>query len=163
MSSKKKSPDSYLIICEGEGEIEFLKNIKMKGMFKEKYGNPTIKLFKSWGWLRRIRAIEKGFDIIIFIHDTDDVSYIKDKIKLFEKSNQKIFWNNPNFDYFVAEYIGLKFNKDDNKDVLRKIKDNMKSKSGKLINYSKFIEKGDIKNIKNKSNYQIIDLINFNI
>lgn len=148
-----------LIICEGPSEQLFLEELKRQDKIKTEFGITHIILFKSWNLTRRIKTVYKGYDKIILIHDSDDLSLVKKHTDFFDEHIGKVIFNRPNFDYFCGEYLNLKWNKDDKRDVLRQISKIIKSKNGKKLDYKEFLKKGDIKNINNLSNYRIIDLM----
>ena len=152
-----------LIICEGESEELFLNELKSQGKLASNITSAKIIIFKSWTRTRNIKTIHKGYDEYWLIHDTDNINEVSKFIDFFKENIGRVILNDPNFDFFCGEYLNLKWNKDDKKDVLRKINGVVKSKRGKKLNYNIFIEKGALKNIKNKANYEIISLIDFNI
>ena len=147
---------NVLIICEGESEKSFLTILKKQGRIKLEYGNVDIRLFKSWGALKRIRNIHPGYDRYIFIHDTDDVDYVGDKIESF-KNTGEILFNKPNFDFFCLEYLSLKIKNPTNEKVISKIKE--KYGRGKNINYEQFLKDGSFQGIKNPNHFEILKLI----
>ena len=148
-----------LIICEGQSELLFFEELKRQNKIKDEFGQVNIIIFKSWNFMRRIKTIYKGYDIFILIHDYDDISLIKTHTDFFRDNIGRVVFSNPNFDYFCGEFLNLKWNKDDKRDVLRQITKTIKSKNGKKLDYKEFLKKGDINNIKNPSNYGIIDLM----
>ena len=154
-------PIDIAIICEGESELLFFEELKRKGMIKKKYILVEVILFKSWGRLKRINTIHSGIDKFIFVHDTDDTAQVGQHIEFFRRNLGDVILNSPNFDYFCGEFLNIKWNKDDKKDVLRKLSSIIKSKKGKKLDYEVLLKKGDIKNIKNPAKYGIIDLIDF--
>lgn len=149
-----------VILCEGESECLFLEYLIQNGktVFTNK---PTIIKFKGWNKALRIKLIKPGYEQYILIHDKDDFNQIKKYIIRFKKECGQILWNDPNFDIFCAEFLGLKYKKDDKKDALRKISEVIDSKKGKKINPQKLWERGKYKNIKNIKNFEIISVIIF--
>ena len=149
-------PINSLIICEGESEKNFLITLQKQNKITPKYGKLKIILLKSWGRLKRIRTIYPGYDHYIFIHDTDDKKYVGDKLEAF-KNTGVILYNNPNFDFFCIEFLGIKIKNPTNEKVVRKIRE--KYGKGKNIDYEQLLKDGSFQNLKNNMDYDFLELI----
>lgn len=160
--NSKTSKTKTLVMCEGESEYNFLKVIKRNEKLKDEYGDVRIELKKSWGQMKRIKILFPGFDFYILVHDNDDPDVIP-KLKSFKKEKHILLINNPNFDYFCGEFLNLKFNKNNPRDVIRKIREKLKDVRGKNVDYEKMLKLGSIVNIKNEKDFGIIKLLNFDI